>query len=164
MSSVVSAVSPRIFTKKVLRRMPERAITSARVSPLSSMSFSIWSITRQLKDRGFTQETLPNFGTFGKKYRFRLHPSIEIGTVSRMATELTEFSLRVAGAVRAELARRNLPREHLIPVLGIGKNAVYARLRGEQSFEVEEVAKIAAHLGISVEDLVAVPKQLAVSA
>lgn len=71
-----------------------------------------------------------------------------------MATELTEFSLRVAGAVRAELARRNLSREHLIPVLGIGKNAVYARISGKQSFEVEEVAKIAAHLGIEVAALV----------
>lgn len=67
--------------------------------------------------------------------------------------------------MRAELARRNLPRECLIPVLGIGKNAVYDRLRGTRSFEVEEVAKIAEYLGIAVGDLVAAPQQpMAVSA
>lgn len=71
-----------------------------------------------------------------------------------MATDLTAFSLHVAGAVRAELARRNLPGDTLIPVLGIGKNAVYARLRGQKSFEVEDVAKIAAFLGIEVSALV----------
>ncbi|WP_323985935.1 helix-turn-helix domain-containing protein [Microbacterium plantarum] len=80
-----------------------------------------------------------------------------------MATELTDFSLRVAGAVRAELARRNLSREHLIPVLGIGKNAVYARIRGEQSFEVEELAKIAAHLEIDISALVSPAMQPAMA-
>jgi hypothetical protein len=108
-------------------------------------------------------ETIPNFGTFGNKYRIRLQAGIEIGTFSRMATELTDFSLRVAGAVRAELARRDLAGDKLIPVLSIGKNAVYARLRGERSFEVEEIAKIAAFLGIEVTSLVAPPAVMAVA-
>ncbi len=89
--------------------------------------------------------------------------STDIGTVSRMASELTPFSLRVAGAVRAELARHNFPGEALIPVLGIGKNAVYARLRGERSFEVEEIAKIATFLSIEVTALVSAPAAMAVA-
>lgn len=80
-----------------------------------------------------------------------------------MAGELTHFSLSVAGAVRAELARRNLSGEALIPVLGIGRNAVYARLRGERSFEVEEVAKIADFLGIQISALVSATTPLAVA-
>lgn len=78
-----------------------------------------------------------------------------------MAGELTHFSLSVAGAVRAELARRNLSGEALVPVLSIGRNAVYARLRGERSFEVEEVAKIASFLGVQISALVVPTEALA---
>ena len=74
-----------------------------------------------------------------------------------MASTLSEFSLRVIGAIKAELARRNLSGADLIPVLEISRNAVYARLRGEKSFELEEVVKVAAFLGIPVETLVAAP-------
>lgn len=79
---------------------------------------------------------------------------MEIGTVVRMAA-LTPFSRRVIGSVKAELARRDLDGVALVPVLGLGRNAVYARLRGEKSFEVEEIAMIADFFGIPVEVLVA---------
>jgi len=71
-----------------------------------------------------------------------------------MATTLTPFSRRVIGSVKAELARRDLDGAALVPVLGLSRNTVYARLRGEKSFEVDEVGKIADFFGIPVEALV----------
>ena len=71
-----------------------------------------------------------------------------------MASELTDFSLRIIGAVKAELARRNLSGSDLIEPLSIGKNTLYARLKGERPFETEELAKIADFLGIDVETLI----------
>lgn len=81
-----------------------------------------------------------------------------------MANEITEFTRHVAGNVKAELARRDLSGADLIPVLGISRNAVYARLRGERSFEVNELAHIANFIGVSVDVLVAFQETQAVAA
>ena len=72
-----------------------------------------------------------------------------------MASELTDFSRRIIGAVKAELARRDLSGADLVPVLGIGRNAVYARLNGERPFETDELAKIVEFLGIDMDTLLA---------
>ena len=81
-----------------------------------------------------------------------------------MARDITDFTRRVAGNVKAELARRDLSGSDLIPILGISRNAVYARLRGERSFEVNELSLIADFIGINVDVLVRSPALEAVAA
>ena len=80
-----------------------------------------------------------------------------------MTASLTPFSLRVTATIKAELARRDHSGADLIPVLRLGKNALYARLRGEKSWELEEIAKIAEFLGLGEFDLLtgAVPTSVA---
>lgn len=78
----------------------------------------------------------------------------QIGTVVVMAGN-TEFSARVTRAVKAELARRDKTGADIVPVLGIGRNAVYYRLRGEAPFDTDELALIADMLGITLETLFA---------
>jgi hypothetical protein len=70
-----------------------------------------------------------------------------------MATNLTPFSKRVARAVKAELARRDFDGVALTEPLGINRNAVYARLRYEQPFDLNQIEKIADFLGIELETL-----------
>lgn len=77
-----------------------------------------------------------------------------MGTVSAMVNN-NEFSARVTRAVKAELARRDMKGSELVAVLGIGRNAVYTRLRGNAPFDTEELARIAGHLGISLDTLFA---------
>ncbi len=72
-----------------------------------------------------------------------------------MGSELTDFSRRVIGNVKAELARRDLNGNDLIEPLGLGRNAIYSRLKGERPFETEELAKIAEFLKLPIEALVA---------
>ncbi len=72
-----------------------------------------------------------------------------------MASELTDFSRRVIGAVKAELARRDLSGADLVQPLEIGRNAIYSRLKGEQPFETDELSKIVDFLGIDMDTLMA---------
>lgn len=68
-----------------------------------------------------------------------------------MAIDITEHLTR---AVKAELARLDLDGADLIPVLRIGRNAIYARLRGERAFDTDELAKIAEFMGMTLRDLI----------
>lgn len=70
-------------------------------------------------------------------------------------TATTEFSSRVTRAVKAELARRGLSGGDLVPVLGLGRNAIYARLREEQPFDTDQLVKIADFIGIELATLFA---------
>lgn len=63
---------------------------------------------------------------------------------------ITDYTRKVAGNVKAELARRDLSGADIIPVLGISRNAVYERLRGTRSFEVNELDLIADFIGVDV--------------
>lgn len=72
-----------------------------------------------------------------------------------MASEITEYSARLIRAVKAELARRDVPGSALIPVLGISKNSLYSRLRFERSFETDELAKIVDYLDMDMDALFA---------
>jgi hypothetical protein len=76
-------------------------------------------------------------------------------TVSSMPENLSDFSLRVIGAVKAELARRDMTALDLVEPLRMNRNTIYGRLRGERPFETEEMEAIARHLGITVELLLA---------
>jgi plasmid maintenance system antidote protein VapI len=70
-----------------------------------------------------------------------------------MATQLSSFSTRIIGAVKAELSRRDLDGKDLVEPLGIGRNAVYSRLRGETAFTTEDLARIEESLGITVDTI-----------
>lgn len=72
-----------------------------------------------------------------------------------METTKPSLTASIAAAVKAELARRDLSGNDLAPVLGLGRNAVYSRLRGEQPFDVDELQRIVSFLSISVDDLLA---------
>ena len=62
----------------------------------------------------------------------------------------TTFEIQVAQAVKAELARRNLTINALVPVLNRSRNIVYGRLRGESSFTVAELEQIVEFLGLDM--------------
>lgn len=57
---------------------------------------------------------------------------------------------RVAAEVRAALARQRKPHRFVGEVLGLSSTAVSRRLRGETVFDVEELAKLATALGVTL--------------
>ncbi|MCC2031799.1 hypothetical protein [Microbacterium allomyrinae] len=67
----------------------------------------------------------------------------------------TKFSAQVTGAIKAELARRDIDGVALVDVLELSRNSVYARLRGERPFDTDEIAAASEFLGMSILDLLA---------
>lgn len=63
-------------------------------------------------------------------------------------------SERVAANVRAELARRRVTQTQLASVLGIPQPAVSRRLGGKVPFSIDELADLAAYLGMPVASLI----------
>lgn len=59
-------------------------------------------------------------------------------------------SERIAAEVRAILARKRIPQAELAQVLDISQVGVSRRLRGETPLDVNEVALIAAYLGVPI--------------
>lgn len=57
---------------------------------------------------------------------------------------------QTAGAVRAELARRKISGRDLATALGWSLSTTARRLNGQYPFDVEELAAVAAHLGVPV--------------
>lgn len=57
---------------------------------------------------------------------------------------------RTAGAVRAELARRKITGRQLALSLGWSPTTTWRRLNAEYPFNVDELAAVAAHLGVPV--------------
>lgn len=70
-----------------------------------------------------------------------------------MGIQPTKFTGEVADAIRAELSRRDLDGVALVEPLGLSRNSIYSRLRGKTPFDTEEVEKVAAFLGITVDQL-----------
>ena len=66
----------------------------------------------------------------------------------------TEFTNRVAGSVRAELARLGLDGVSLTQPLGLSRNSVYARLRGAKPFTTDEIERVAEFLGVEIAQIV----------
>lgn len=58
-------------------------------------------------------------------------------------------------AILAELARRGKSGMDLVPVLKLGRNAVYDRLRGSVALDAEQIEQILVFLGIDIETLLA---------
>lgn len=67
------------------------------------------------------------------------------------ALTLTE---RVAGAVRAEMARAQMTQRQLAVVIGVQQPNVSLRLQGKHPFSTVELDKIAAALGVPVDRFV----------
>ncbi|MAP63168.1 MAG: hypothetical protein CMH34_05370 [Microbacterium sp.] len=57
-------------------------------------------------------------------------------------------------AIKAELARRDLDGNDLVEPLKIGRNAIYARLRYEQPFDLDQIEKVAEFLGMTPDELI----------
>lgn len=64
-----------------------------------------------------------------------------------MPKQLTET---VAAEIRAELARRNISRTDAAAALGISRNLLWQRLRGESPFTVDELEAMAELIGVPV--------------
>lgn len=65
------------------------------------------------------------------------------------------FSATVGATVRAELARRKRNQRELAEALGISQTQVSRRLAGEIAFNVDELAIVAAFLGVPMSLLIA---------
>ncbi len=61
----------------------------------------------------------------------------------------------IAGAVRAEFARRNIDRWQLTEVIGVSRPTAYGRFSGAYPFSAVQLEKVAASLGMGVGDLYA---------
>ncbi len=70
-----------------------------------------------------------------------------------MTNRTTRLNVRVTRAIKAELARRDLDGADLIDVLGLSRNTIYARLRYEQPFDLDEVERVATFLDMAVDEL-----------
>ena len=70
-----------------------------------------------------------------------------------MASKADTYTDSIAGAVRAELARGRKRYIDIAPVLHVSRATAYRRINGEEPFDVAELEKIAAYLGISVQDI-----------
>lgn len=63
------------------------------------------------------------------------------------------FQADIAGAVRGELARQGLSYIALAGILHVSRATAYRRSNGESAFAADELEAIAAHLGITVDDI-----------
>lgn len=61
-----------------------------------------------------------------------------------------EFSRRVAAEVRAELARQRVSQETLCTRIGMSQSTLSRRITGDYPFDTNELAAIAAVLGVPV--------------
>jgi transcriptional regulator with XRE-family HTH domain len=59
----------------------------------------------------------------------------------------------VAGAVRAELARRRLTQTDLAAALGLSQQAASRRLAGKVPFDIDELSRVADLLRVRLVDL-----------
>ncbi|MGP9584997.1 helix-turn-helix domain-containing protein [Micrococcaceae sp. AOP34-BR2-30] len=59
----------------------------------------------------------------------------------------------VGGEVRAWMARLGIRQKDLAELLGVAQPRVSARLRGDVTFDIEELVLIAQHFGVSLGEL-----------
>jgi len=64
-------------------------------------------------------------------------------------------SAAVVSAVKAEMARRSHSQVSLAPLVGMRQQALSRRLSGKTPFTIDELARVAAALELSLADLVA---------
>lgn len=59
----------------------------------------------------------------------------------------------IAANVRAELARGQHQQQAIAELLGLSRMAIHRRLTGATAFRADELAKIAAHIGVPMAEL-----------
>lgn len=68
---------------------------------------------------------------------------------------MTDTAKATAANVRAEMGRHKTTQADLGAVLGLSQASVSLRIQGKVPFSVAELAKVAAHFGVSIETLIA---------
>ncbi|WP_237205623.1 helix-turn-helix domain-containing protein [Rothia nasimurium] len=66
---------------------------------------------------------------------------------------VSEFELAVAGEVKAWMGRRGLSARQLADKIGMAHSALSKRLRGVSAFTINDLGVIAAHMGITLGQL-----------
>ena len=67
---------------------------------------------------------------------------------------VSQFQRAVAAEVRAEMARRKVSQTDVAQWLGVAQATVSRRVTGEVAFDVAELEKIAALLGVAVQQFI----------
>jgi hypothetical protein len=73
----------------------------------------------------------------------------------------TSAAQRIAGEVRAELARQRRSQASLALALGISQQALSRRMTGDIPFNIDQLSTVASFLSMPLEALVASPVQAA---
>jgi antitoxin component HigA of HigAB toxin-antitoxin module len=73
---------------------------------------------------------------------------------------MAQLSQAIAAAVREHLRRRDIRQIDLVPVLGLSQPALSSRLTGRTPFTLENLERLADHLGIPVTELLEPPAPL----
>lgn len=73
---------------------------------------------------------------------------------------MTTITRAASAAVREALRSRGLRQQDIAPVLGLSQASVSDRLTGKTPFTLEDLERIAEHLGIRVADLLEAPASL----
>lgn len=75
------------------------------------------------------------------------------------APTTVRLTARVAGEIRAELARRGMAAYELAELLGVSRSWVSYRLRVEQTIDLDDLERISEALGVSIFRLLGEPEQ-----
>lgn len=73
---------------------------------------------------------------------------------------MTNSAAAAAVAVREALRARGIHQQEIAPVLGLSQPAVSDRLRGRTPFTLADLDRLAAHLGVTVPQLLEPPQLL----
>lgn len=71
-----------------------------------------------------------------------------------MPSNRSKYAEEIGAAVRAELSRRGRSIASLVPVLGISRNTIYRRTRGQEPFDYTQLQLIAEDLGVDIRVLI----------
>ena len=67
----------------------------------------------------------------------------------------------VAAEIRAEMARQQVSQQHIADALGVSRQAVSRRITGEVPWDIAEMSKVAAALGVPVHSYMPAPERVA---
>lgn len=89
-------------------------------------------------------------------YRFRLTSRTGCGTLVTMktATTLSDYSVNIINAVRAEASRQGVTTPELARRVGRDRKFFYDRFSFKAAFSTDDIAEIATALGITAADII----------
>jgi len=74
-----------------------------------------------------------------------------------------EYWQRIAGGVRAEIARQRRTASDLTDILHLSRNSVYRRVNGEVPFDLNEITLVSSWLGVPTSAFEYDPRPLVVA-